>query len=80
MVDVAWAMEPLTVAVREHLARRPDGAERADWLFLERWELAPPASPGTTLRAGQIRRGNPALAAAIRAEVAGLGGKGPWGR
>ena len=42
----------------------------AELLFLEAWEAAPTPGLGTALRVGQIRRANPALAAAIRAELA----------
>lgn len=58
-----------TIAVQRALAATPDHTAQADLLFLERWEQR--AIPGTaaTLRAGQIRRANPALAAEIRAEL-----------
>jgi hypothetical protein len=41
----------------------------ADLLFLEAWESDPAADVAATLRAGQIRRANPKLAAEIRAEL-----------
>lgn len=58
-----------TVAVQRALAVAPDHTSQADLLFLERWEQR--AIPGTAaaLRAGQIRRANPVLAAEIRAEL-----------
>jgi len=40
-----------------------------DLLFLEAWEIHPSANLGATLRASQIRRANPGLAAAIDAEL-----------
>ncbi len=62
--------EPVTAALREALAKAgPRGAD--DLLFLERWEIAPIPGPADTLRAAQLRRANPELAAAIRAELAG---------
>lgn len=62
---------PLTQAVRAALAAASDAKTAEDLLFLERWELS--ATPGTadTLRAAQLRRANPDLAAAIRAELKG---------
>lgn len=58
-----------TAAVQRALAVAPDHTSQADLLFLERWEQR--AVPGTAaaLRAGQIRRANPILAAEIRAEL-----------
>jgi hypothetical protein len=40
-----------------------------DLLFLETWEIHAPGDIASTLRAGQIRRANPVLAEAIRAEL-----------
>jgi hypothetical protein len=49
----------------------------ADLLFLEAWEIRPSAHLGATLRASQIRRANPSLAAEIDAELkAGVRGSG----
>ncbi|HEX5325327.1 MAG TPA: hypothetical protein VFW75_01535, partial [Acetobacteraceae bacterium] len=53
---------PRTEAVRRALcSARADGAV-SDLLFLETWEAVPVADVAATLRAGQIRRANPALA------------------
>lgn len=60
---------PHTEAVRRALRDARDEPTAADLLFLEAWEAAPVANVAATLRAGQIRRANPALAAEIRAEV-----------
>jgi hypothetical protein len=38
-------------------------------LFLEAWEIQRPENLGAALRANQIRRANPALAAAIELEL-----------
>jgi hypothetical protein len=46
-----------------------DSALEADLLFLEAWEMHPSSNLGVTLRASQIRRANPRLAAAIDAEL-----------
>jgi hypothetical protein len=40
-------------------------------LFLEAWEMHPSPDLGVTLKASQIRRANPSLAAAIDAELKG---------
>ncbi len=58
---------PFTEAVRAALR---EGAMSADLLFLERWELCPLPGTAAALRVSQIRRANPGLAAAIRAELA----------
>lgn len=60
---------PHTQAVRRALRGTRDEPTAADLLFLEAWEAAPVANVAATLRAGQIRRANPALAAEIRAEL-----------
>lgn len=60
-----------TNALREALHDSPCAARRADLLFLEAWERAPAPSVAATLRVSQIRRANPDLAAAIRAEIDG---------
>jgi hypothetical protein len=64
---------PLTQALRAALASARDARTAEDLLFLERWELA--SSPGTAdaLRAAQLRRANPELAAAIRQELSSRG-------
>jgi hypothetical protein len=58
---------PFTQAVRDALGN--NSAKEADLLFLEAWEMRPTALLGATLRASQIRRANPGLAAAIDAEL-----------
>jgi hypothetical protein len=64
---------PFTLAVRHALQGVSDSAIEADLLFLEAWEMHPSSHLGVTLRASQIRRANPGLAAAIDAELkAGL--------
>lgn len=60
---------PHTEAVRRALRSAKDAAMAADLLFLEAWEMYRPHDLGTTLRAGQIRRANPVLAAEIHAEL-----------
>lgn len=61
---------PCTMAVRRRLATAGDRSLAADLLFLERWEISPSPGFGATLRIAQIRRADPELAAAIRAEIA----------
>jgi len=60
---------PFTQAVRRALDGARDPNLVNDLLFLEAWELKPSSNLGLTLRAGQIRRANPALAAEINAEL-----------
>jgi hypothetical protein len=60
---------PYTQAVRRALEGGRDDRLAADLLFLEAWEIRPSANLGITLRASQIRRANPALAAEIHAEL-----------
>ena len=64
----AWDL-PRTEAVRRVLRAAPDETTASDLLFLEAWELGAPHDIASTLRAGQIRRANPRLAEAIRAEL-----------
>ncbi len=59
-----------TDAVRRAVADTHSEALVADLLFLERWEMAPIPGPAAALRAAQIRRANPGLAAEVRAEIA----------
>jgi hypothetical protein len=59
---------PLTAAVRQALQGVNDYLIEADLLFLEAWELHPSSHLGAALRVSQIRRANPGLAEAIRAE------------
>ncbi len=60
---------PRTEAVRRALRAAPDDTAVSDLLFLEAWEMQPPRDIASTLRAAQIRRANPLLAEAIRAEL-----------
>ena len=60
---------PGTAALRRALLVANDSADRSDLLFLATWERQHPANLGATLRAGQIRRANPGLAAAIEQAV-----------
>jgi len=60
---------PFTQAVRRALQDVRDSRMEADLLFLEAWEIHPSPHLGVTLRASQIRRANPALAAEIDAEL-----------
>lgn len=72
MVSTAMAgVPPHTEVLRRALQSAKDTATVADLLFLEAWEISRPTNLGVTLRAGQIRRANPQLAAAITAELAG---------
>jgi hypothetical protein len=69
--DVASNVQliPRTMAVRRALMQRGDCNSTADLLFLEEWEVQPRREVAVTLRAHQIRRANPTLAAEIRAEL-----------
>jgi hypothetical protein len=60
---------PFTLAVRRALQGVNDSVTEADLLFLEAWEIHPSSHLGATLRASQIRRANPGLAAAIEGEL-----------
>jgi hypothetical protein len=60
---------PMTEALRDALQAVRDEASLADLLFLEQWERSPLPGAAAARRIGQIRRANPSLAAAIRAEV-----------
>lgn len=60
---------PQTQAVRRALMAAASASAAADLLFLEAWEIAPSASLAATLRASQIRRANPRLAAEIGREL-----------
>ena len=61
---------PITATIRQALDHVHDRSVIADLLFLERWEMAPSPGAAAALRMVQIRRANPALAAAVRAELA----------
>ena len=70
MLTAPFAQKPpFTHAVRQALQGINDSGVEADLLFLEAWELYPTSNLGATLRAGQIRRANPGLAAAIEGEL-----------
>jgi hypothetical protein len=60
---------PITHAVSLALQEIHDPMVRSDLLFLEAWELHPPANLGAPLRASQIRRANPDLVEAIEQEL-----------
>jgi hypothetical protein len=60
---------PYTQAVRKALQGVNNSAQEADLLFLEAWEMRPEPLLGATLRASQIRRANPDLAAEIDREL-----------
>ncbi|HYZ25106.1 MAG TPA: hypothetical protein VE690_23445 [Rhodopila sp.] len=63
------ATPPFTMVVRDALQDTRDAAVEADLLFLEAWEMFPSMHPGSVLRANQIRRANPGLAAALDREL-----------
>jgi hypothetical protein len=60
---------PFTLAVRQALQNVNNSRIAEDLLFLEAWEIHPSSNLGVTLKASQIRRANPDLAAAIDAEL-----------
>jgi hypothetical protein len=60
---------PFTLAVRQALQNANNSRIADDLLFLEAWEMHPSSNLGVTLKASQIRRANPDLAAAIDAEL-----------
>ncbi len=60
---------PRTEALRRALKRVHDEAAAADLLFLEDWERQRFTGVAACLRASQIRRANPVLAAQIHAEL-----------
>ncbi len=68
MVDMT-RKPPFTDAVRQALQNANSSRLAEDLLFLEAWEMHPSSNLGVTLRASQIRRANPDLAAAIHAEL-----------
>jgi hypothetical protein len=61
--------QPVTRAVSVALSEARDPSVRSDLLFLEAWEMHRPVNLAATLRASQIRRANPDLAAAIEQEL-----------
>jgi hypothetical protein len=60
---------PRTEALRRALQQVHDEAAAADLLFLEDWQTQRRPGIAASLRASQIRRANPALAAEIHAEL-----------
>jgi hypothetical protein len=60
---------PRTNALRRALHGIQDNAAAADLLFLEDWQTQRFPGIAASLRASQIRRANPALAAEIHAEL-----------
>jgi hypothetical protein len=70
MPDVGAAqVGPRTEALRRALRQVRDEAAVADLLFLEYWQTQRSSDIAACLRASQIRRANPALAAEIHAEL-----------
>ena len=67
--DGAEQHGPRTEALRRALRQVQDEAAVAELLFLEYWQTRPTADIAACLRASQIRRANPALAAEIHAEL-----------
>jgi hypothetical protein len=61
--------QPVTRAVSLALRGAHDAMTRSDLLFLEAWEINRSSNLGAALRAGQIRRANPDLVAAIEREL-----------
>ena len=68
-MDDFLTRQPVTRAVSVALREARDASARSDLLFLEAWQIERPDDLGATLRAGQIRRANPGLAAAIEREL-----------
>jgi hypothetical protein len=62
---------PRTEALRRALLHVRDEAAEADLLFLEDWQTQRRPGIAASLRASQIRRANPRLAAEIHAELTG---------
>jgi hypothetical protein len=60
---------PRTQALRRALQQINDEAAAADLLFLEFWQSQRVPDVAASLRASQIRRANPTLAAEIYAEL-----------
>ena len=65
-------LAPMTAVLQNAFPCIRDRSAQADLLFLERWELVPQSGTALALRVQQIRRANPELAEAIRAEIATL--------
>ena len=58
-----------TEALRRALGSVHDPLAAADLIYLDNWEIASIPGVAAALRASQLRRANPELAAEIRAEV-----------
>ncbi len=69
MQDNAELGGPRTEALRRALRQVRDEAAVADLLFLEAWQAQCHSDIASSLRASQIRRANPSLAAEIHAEL-----------
>ncbi len=67
--DAADQGGPRTEALRRALQQVRDEAAAADLLFLEAWQTQRHPGIAACLRASQIRRANPELAAQILAEL-----------
>lgn len=67
--SVAEQSGPRTEALRRALRQIHDEGAAADLLFLEYWQTQSKPDIAASLRASQIRRANPALAAEIHAEL-----------
>jgi hypothetical protein len=67
--SVAERSGPRTEALRRALQQTFDEAAAADLRFLEDWQMQRSPGIAASLRASQIRRANPTLAAEIHAEL-----------
>jgi hypothetical protein len=67
--DGAESIGPRTEALRRALRLVHDKGAVADLLFLEYWQTQRSSDIAACLRASQIRRANPTLAAEIHAEL-----------
>jgi len=67
--SVAEQSGPRTAALRRALRKIHDEGTAADLLFLEYWQTQSNPDIAASLRASQIRRANPKLAAEIHAEL-----------
>lgn len=63
------ARQPITQAVRRALRTEQSATVVEDLLFLETWRIERPRDLCMILRAGQILRANPDLAAEIQTEL-----------
>jgi len=69
LTNHAGEIGPRTEALRRALRQVRDEAVAADLLFLEDWQTQRHPGIAACLRAAQIRRANPALAAQIHEEL-----------